>query len=175
MSVTYVPPVRVGWTNRLTAPTIFMVAGDATWAGGAAVANRAFYIPFTLEHSITVSQFWWVTSTGASTTNVDVGIYSRSLARIISTGAVSRGTASAFNSQTVSATNLTRGNYYMAFSTSGTQNFVQAGALNGSRAREVGIAMQDSAHPLPATATFATFTGQIVPHFGFDTTWAAPA
>lgn len=165
------PPVRVGWTSYMTSPMSLLIDTDATWGGGSCVANQAYYIPFYADHTITLTQFWWVTSTGASTTNVDVGIYDRTGTRLISTGAVSRGTEQALNTSNVSDTIIVPGHYYMAFSTSGTQNFVVAGSINGSRARESGFAIQASAHPLPATFTLATFTTQVVPHFGFDTSW----
>lgn len=121
-------------------------------------ANQAVFIPFTLRGKIVTSSLFCINGS-ANSGNIDIGIYTSDGTKIISTGStVSAGTQTM---QSVGITPLTLGPgvYYMALAcSSATNNVRQVAALNATRQKAVGIFQQATAFPLPATATFATYT-----------------
>jgi hypothetical protein len=122
-------------------------------------ANRALYFPVTLAEPYVLRRFWWVN--GATVNgNVDVGLYTASGLRIASCGSTAMSGASALQSVVLgSPVHLPPGSYYLAWApSSGTATFPYAAAGGVAEGRIFGMAVEDSAVPLPASATFATTT-----------------
>jgi len=132
-------------------------AGGAT--GSWSSANLAYYYPFWLPCQYTVRRVFW--GNGSTVTgNKDFGIYTADGTLLYSTGSTGESGASAIQYVTPTAFVLSPGRYYMAVSCSATTN--HGWILPGSSLARTALAgglVQASALPLPATATFATMSG----------------
>jgi hypothetical protein len=130
-------------------------------------ANRAYFVPFRLPYEVTV-QHAWVLNGATVSGNVDIGIYSVDGTRIASTGSTAQAGTSAVQSISLSAT-LGPGLFYMALAVSNTTATVYKASVPGASMQMMGCAMQNSALPLPATATLISVTsagGNYLPEFG---------
>lgn len=140
------------------------------WAGGSAsaafpLANLALYVPFAIVAPVVAYRAWALCGT-TSGNNFDVGIYSSSGTRLVSTGAVARA-ASAIVSADITDTYLGPGSYYLALAHNGTNTFYAYSGAAGL-CQAVGVMEQTSAYTLPATATFAATTRAYIPVFGIQ-------
>lgn len=153
-----------GYAESATAPT--------TQTGPA--ANLAIYVPFATTSPETWTRGWWYNGSVATNQgNVAVGIYNAAGTRLATTGAVAAAGNSVIQDAAFSASVfLSPGMYYMAWEASAsgvTSCFGYAASL--PRGREAGAYIQNvGSHPLPATATFATWSSQIMPVFGIART-----
>jgi hypothetical protein len=114
-------------------------------------ANRAYFFPFEIGDTFVARKGFWTTGTTA-TGNLDMGIYSEGGTRLISSGAVAAVSGTVQVSDWADTT-LSPGRYWLAFSCS-TATFTlicKLPAYGGG----LGCLIQDTAHVLPATATFA--------------------
>ena len=142
------------------------VQGTALWP----VANKAYYMPFVLNSSVTITKLWIANGT-AATGNVDVGIYNEAGTKQISAESTAQSGASTLQLFDVADTVLAAGYYYFAFAHNTISQAVIHGWADTSvvwAARAVGMYEQTSALPLPSTATFAAISGSwVCPFVGF--------
>jgi len=138
--------------------------GWQTPATGAPVANLAYIFPFSVSDPYPVANGFVVNGTAVAG-NVDVGIYDTAGNRLISSGATAQSGTSTIQLLPMSYT-LAPGLYYCAFSaSSGSANFLRWPA-SSVWFRIAGHFQQSTAHPLPATATFAAAAQNDIPIFG---------
>lgn len=137
-------------------------AAGAIWG----TANDAVFVPFEIDQEVTVIQIHiMVTTTGG---NVDVGLYDEFGVRLVSNGAVATAAAGI---QTFNITDITLGpgRYFFGISCSlTTPAFLECTPLLGASANGatiVGAKRMATAHPLPATATYAVMTRTTLPMF----------
>lgn len=163
------------WALRATDPEVLSTAdpdccpfGDLLAAIGvmdshtqANATNQAVYMPVVIFKEFVVSKLAVYPSLGPAG-NVDIGVYDEGGARLVSTGS----TAVVATGQLlvdVADTTLAPGRYFLAV-VQDASAYLRGNASLGSQAYPAftkhGIKQQDSAFPLPATATFADFTGQ---------------
>ena len=133
-------------------------------------ANRAYFVPFTLQAAITVAQLWIINAATVAG-NVDVGIYNEAGTRQVSAGSTAQSGTTAMQVFDVANTALPAGRYYFAFAASDATATVM-GVSDAAiwYARSWGMLYQDAAFALPATATFAApTTNTRVPLVGLTT------
>lgn len=136
------------------------------------VANTACYIPVVLPWPYPVQRVWWCNGTTTTTTNVDFGIYTSSGQQLYHTGSTAMGSANL--SQYVTPATpfvLPAGTYYFAWTCDNTtaRSFARNTATPATAAM-TGCLSQTSALPLPATATFATYSAPGIPLCGITLT-----
>lgn len=153
-----------GMTHRQVAG--FGVPSSQSWT-----ANVAVYIPLLLPWHYSVKRAFWYHGSAVSG-HVDIGIYTKSGALIWSAGStVNAGSASQPQYVTPSQDLLLQpGRYWMAYTHDGTTNQYLGAPVAADKGRLSGIYQQASAHPLPATATFAAYAGVGVPLIGITNT-----
>lgn len=143
---------------------------STTWP----TANMAFFIPFYVEMPEQILEIFWVSGTTPGTTNFDLGIYRDDGTRVVSLGA----TAAVSTTDIIQPAGggdiadavLMRGRYYMAMSSAATTLTVRALSQAVGLFRAIGMRQMASAHPLPATATFASIgTTNFMPIMGLTT------
>lgn len=137
--------------------------GSAVWPS----ANRAIFVPFTVDEDYTVVKMGLANGAAVSG-NVDLGIYDSSFTRLVSTGSTAQSGTTQMQSFDVTDTDLSPGWYYMALAVSNTT--AQVFCLNPSAFEAfmggVGCFQQAAALPLPSTATPAAVSSNYLPWFG---------
>ena len=169
--ITVVPPLPViqTWSMEALGIELMTIQRDLSAIGSTTVpaANRAFYIPFMLAMPIVVTRLWWENG-GTVSGNVDVGIYDSVGTRIVSTGATAGSGTIAIQSVDITDTLIGPGRFFLAISCSSATATLMATtdapSLEALRSR--GAFNQETAHPLPATATFATVISSFIPVVG---------
>ena len=127
-------------------------------------ANRALYIPFTLNRPYVVRRLFWANGTTVSG-NVDVGIYLADQTKVLSTGSTAQATISVIQSVSVTETVLAPGNYFMALvMDNATGHIIRVANPNANQGKALGYAEQATAFPLPSTATMATYATSAITH-----------
>ena len=124
--------------------------------------NRALYVPFYLPVSATVYALSFVATNG--TGNYDIGIYNDTFARLASSGS----TAMTAAGVKTLATSLRLGAgkvFYAAFAFSSTAGTILRWAPGLRSVINAGLFQEDSAVPLPATATPVRITETNMPLF----------
>jgi hypothetical protein len=140
-----------------------------TSAAGAAAAwsaaNRAFYIPLYVPANTLILKMFCING-GTINGNIDLGLYGSDGTRLVSSGSVAHAGANTIQELDITDTLLVApGRYYMAMaSNSGTATLFRF-APGSPTMRLLGAFNEDSAFPLPATATFAAMSNY-VPIFG---------
>lgn len=130
--------------------------------------NKAIYEPFRLRYSVTVYALW-VANGGTASGNIDIGIYAQDGTKILSTGSTAQAGTNVHQVISTTATTIGPGQYYMALALSSTVGTVFAiNSASKILAATGGMYLQLTAFPLPATATFATYsaTSNYIPLFG---------
>ena len=131
-------------------------------------ANRAIFIPFTVEQTVTAYQI--AVENGATLNgNLDVGIYDLNGNRLVSSGTTAQAGVSVMQSIDITDTVLTPGYYFLAMSTdSTTATYIGSATVGGTGEylRSLGIQEQLTAFVLPNPATFANpaATTTVVPN-----------
>ena len=127
------------------------------------LANLAIYVPIHIVEAFTIVEVAWENGTGTGG-NVDLGIYDETGARLASLGSTDDGAASTLITSTTwtDYTITSPGLYYLAMSHSTTANIFGWAPVAGL-CQALGIMEQQSALPLPATATFAATTRAFIP------------
>jgi hypothetical protein len=149
------------------------LAVAAPLAGTALAANKAYFIPFSINETVIATGMWWYQG-AAATDNIDLGIYSLAGAKLASTGALAAGTNSVVNLSPAftNAVTLAPGKYYLAVSVAGTtiRLFGVIPLPGVEMERALGVMQMAAAHPLPATATLVKIaTENFIPIFGLTT------
>jgi hypothetical protein len=144
----------------------FAVAANPASAAWPA-ANRALYIPFSIPFTFPVTALFWGNGSSAAS-NVDMGIFTRTFSRLVSTGSTAQSGTSAIQSVAASYT-LPPGSYYFGITCSGTTNAIFANtSMTALAGRFMGLLQESSALPLPATMTPAQFAATIYPLCGME-------
>lgn len=132
-------------------------------ASAASPANRAYYIPFVVYKPFTVKQMWTFNGATASG-NLDVGVYDSNGTRLVSNGAAAQSGTSTLQVFNITDITIQAGQYYMAVSnSSATATYFR---YSMTVTQQTGMLIQDTAHPLPATATFAAAITTVIPIIG---------
>jgi len=135
-------------------------ANDVAWPA----ANKAIYVPFTLERARTVRKMAWHNG-AAIAGNVDVGVHALTGARMLSLGSTAQAGTSVIQVGDVTDTLLPPGNYFMslAASSASAQFLGRSGGGHQNIVAALGVKVQTSAFALPSTATFADADHQFMP------------
>jgi len=118
-------------------------------------ANRAYFVPVRIVLPIIVTQMGWHNGSGITGT-VDVGIYLPDGTRLVSKGSTTQAGASVMQWVDITDTELGPGLFYFAISQSALGTTLHRLNLGAPFGKILGMMQQATAHPLPATATFAT-------------------
>jgi hypothetical protein len=119
-------------------------------------ANKPIAVPFVLAMPVTVLEFGWVNGSGTMTDSFDIGIYSTSWTRLISTGGTTRSGVSVAQWVNVTDTVILPGRYYLVMSGNGiTANQLQGFSTVGANVwAQVGcLDSTTDAYPLPDPLT----------------------
>lgn len=132
------------------------------------VANAAQYIPMVIPAPVTFIRAWVIV--GTANGNFDIGIYNAdSLQKVYSTGSTAASGSSVVQQVTCNVT-IGPGRYYWAFAADSATATYGALTRNNVMLRFGGITSENSAFPLPVTATpvamNASFTRAHI--FGFS-------
>lgn len=131
------------------------------------LANRAIFVPFTLNAPFLVQKLWW--ANGASVAgNMDCGIYSNDGTKLVSTGSTAQSGTSVVQSVSLGTPLLLMPGVpmYFALAASSTSATVVQNASTTPFFKLMAVAQQASALPLPASATFATVAANSIPLCG---------
>ena len=127
------------------------------------LGNLALYVPIHIIEPITIVAVAWENGTGTGG-NIDLGIYDEGGTKLASLGSTDDGAAStlitntAWTDYTITAPGL----YYLAMAHSTTANILGWAPAAGL-CQALGVMEEQSALPLPATATFAVTTRAYIP------------
>lgn len=156
-----------GMNFRAWAPN--SLATSTTWPS----ANLAMYLPFSLPWSYTVNRLELRNGSTAAG-NWDLGVYNFSGVKLASSGAVAQsGTVTIQYFSLAAPLTLSAGDYYLGISCStNTGTFGGSSTSMTSFGRLMGLYQQASAHPLPATTTFAAWAQATPPFVGLTRTSA---
>ena len=140
-------------------------------SGNYPAANRAFYIPFRLDAADTFVKLF-VANGATASGNIDVGVYSESGTRLLSTGSTAQSGTNTLQLFDITDTAFGPGYFYMAIAMDNTTGTVMQSQPGGAaRANSIatwGVKQEASAFPLPATATFANGNALFMPLFGLS-------
>jgi hypothetical protein len=146
-------------------PVLLNTAQTATTSATWPAANRILYIPVVVEEGASIFQFWTYNGSTAAG-SIDVGIFNSSLAKVISSGAVSQSGTSTLQLFDVADTPITPGLYYLGLSeTDNTSTFLRSSANFVALAAE-GVLQEGGSGTLPATATPVAPASSYLPLFG---------
>ena len=138
------------------------VSASATWTS----ANRAIYIPFFLEEPIVVVKLWSFNGATAAN-NIDVGIYDAVGTKIVSSGSTVQSGTSTLQEFDITDTLIGSGMFYLAAAMDGVTGTVfRLSGPGTTRIMQLGMAEQNTAFALPATATFVTRSNDFTPIIG---------
>ena len=175
--MTYSPPAA-GKPDPMVLSTVTAdLIGLSDVGGGSSTsalwptALKAMFYPVRLSQPRTYVKAWWLNGNTAAG-NVDVGIYTLSgttMSRVVASTAEAQGTVSTMQvAATFTTTTIGPGLYYLAMSCSLATATMWRNSLSVQQARQGGIFMAVTSHPLPSTTTAALTTSGIVPVFGFS-------
>ena len=131
-------------------------------------ANLAIYAPVVIDEDTKVTQLWTVNG-AAVAGNVDIGLYSVDGVRLASAGSTAQSGVNLMQKFDITDLYLGPGTYYLAVSLSDAATATLGGQTQTTAVwgKIVGLAEETSALPLPAVATFATYTRLFLPLIGF--------
>jgi hypothetical protein len=125
----------------------------SAYPGSATVtSNRARFVPIVIHRSCTAYRMIWLGAGGASG-NCEVGIYTESGTRLVTSGAVA--CTPNINVVDIPDTELSAGRYYLAHALSSSTQTVTVAVATINYVRSLGCGNASSAIPLPATVTLA--------------------
>lgn len=153
-------PLFVSSLSRWGVASEFLATGGGAPLSITWTANLAVYVPVVLPWAYPVNRVWWINGATVGG-NADFGIYTPSGSQIYHTG--STVTVTGLNVQYVTPTTpfvLPAGPYYFAWTCSGTIGVgIGPKTTTTPPGAVAGCLSQSTALPLPATATFATYSG----------------
>jgi len=156
--------IGTGSLSSLLGEICRLVNGNFNSSGGWPAANRALYMPFMVEVAVTAYLIAWQNGSTISG-NLDVGIYSVTGARLVSTGSIAHSGASTVQTGNIADTVLTPGVYYVAMNVDNTTGtFFRTTVMSGGFLRVYGMQQQAvGAVTLPDPATFANPASAYLP------------
>lgn len=128
--------------------------GLTTASGTWVAANRAIFTPFAVTEQLVVTRMWQENGSAVSG-NLDLGIYTASGTRLVSSGSVAQAGVSTVQDVNVADTTLMPGLYYLAQVMDNVTGTVIRYSPNAAICRAMGVLQAASAYPLPATVTYA--------------------
>lgn len=138
-------------------PEVLATAQTGNAAAAWPAANRALYIPFYLDATVTATSMAWRNGATSNGT-VYVGIYESDGTQIV-TANVAQGTVSVPQELAITSTTLEPGFYFMALmSTSGTATFLRS-SMSLNILRCAFVKQEATGGTLPAAATFTSVIG----------------
>jgi hypothetical protein len=143
-----------------------LIGGISTASNASPQANRAWFYPFSVKDPVTIMQLGWLNGITVSG-NCDCGIYDLAGNRLISTGSTADAGTSSLQVVDVADTDIPPGYYFLAFAVDNTSANLNASVMSSLSLGllwSCGIMQQDTAFPLPATATFAKLTAKYMAH-----------
>lgn len=151
------------------AATQSMAAGSFTAAAVWPAANRAIYIPFRVETTVTAYQM--AVEVGTQSGNLDIGIYDELGNRLVSSGSTAVA-AAGIQAVNITDTVLTPGIYFMALCVDNiTAAFTRSSGSAALLLEVQGVQQQAvGAVTLPDPATFANPASAYVPLIAVATT-----
>jgi hypothetical protein len=155
-----IPPLFVSTLSELSNFGIGLRASGATTApfssGTWPVNDRAVYVPVYLPWDYPVARVFWVNGNTITSTAASFAIYNEDKVRLYTTGSVSLSGAAAIQYTTPSTPFVLKsGMYYFGYScNSFSSNRVYVATVQFARAAGI-FEENSSAHPCPATPTFA--------------------
>lgn len=161
-------PVIHTWSRSSLGPALRAVGFTFTSPGSGAwsAANRALYYPFYVNQIFNAAQMF-VYNGATISGNLDVGIYDLYGNRLVSSGSTAQSGASVLQVFNITDTLLAPGDYYFALAFNNTTATIQLNLMtSASLSKTMGILQQESAFPLPATATMATATDTKMVYMG---------
>ncbi len=136
-----------GWESRLIHASAAPAA--ITW-----VTNIVSYHPIMLPWSYPVRRVFWINGSTISSTNVDMGIYTRGGVKLFSTGSTAMVGASSIQYAALGTDIvLPPGGYYLAWTCDNTTNRGFACSGSAANGEMLGMLQETKAIPLPATMT----------------------
>lgn len=116
---------------------------------------RAIYVPVRIPSAVTVVELAYGCQSTA-TGNVDIGLYTASGSKLISTGSTAKSTSTAVISVDVTDTSITAGLYYLALNNDTTTDTFQALSDTAPTPAARGVLTETlGSVTLPATASWA--------------------
>jgi hypothetical protein len=135
-------------------------------------ANRAYYYPFYVSTPI-LPLIMFIVNGAAVSGNFDIGIYTAAGTKLWSIGTTQQLNINTVQKVTYAGPTLGVGTFMMAVVLDNGTGTLQRGAISSVPiAQRAGIKTQNTAFPLPATATYAAPASAFVPVIGlrWDTT-----
>lgn len=134
------------------------IGSSAAWPA----SNTAVYTPYLLTETVVAQQIAFIV--GTSSGNIDVGIYSETGTRLVSSGSTACG-ASGVQAVDITDTTLTPGVYFVAMNCDNTTaTFNRTAGITNAAMRFYGVQNEAvGSVTLPATATMANPTWSYVP------------
>lgn len=130
---------------------IGVAPADAAWPN----ANRAVFSPIYLDATALLLKLWWENGTVVSG-NVDVGLYRADSTPVVRAGSTAQAGTSVLQEKDVAdIIVLGPAVYYVSMAMDNTTGRVFRTAPGSNNVRELGMALQDTAFPLPSPAVFA--------------------
>jgi hypothetical protein len=126
-------------------------------------ANRAIFCTVQVLFPVTVYQLGWQNGATVGTNTVDVGIYNTAGTRLVSSGATTTSGVSLLQVVNTADTVLTADTYLLAMVMNGTTDTVTRVSPGFTLVRACGIQKQETASPLPSTATLVAPTDGYAP------------
>jgi hypothetical protein len=144
----------------------FMAGGSLSFSATFPSANMAFYYPIHLDTFYLIQKFFWMNGNSAAG-SIDCGLYTQDGTLITHTGSTSQSGISNLQSASITPLEVGPGQYYLALVASSSSTTFYAHSVGSALGNNVGIYLQASAFPLPATATFALNTYNFIADAGF--------
>lgn len=132
------------------------------------LANRAYFVPFSINQTMVITQLFASNGTTASN-SIDLGIYDDNGVRLVSTGSTLQAGTSTLQVINITDTTIGAGRYYMAMAMNGTTGTNKSFSTTAVQNQAMGTFLMATAFPLPATVTFAQNTTAFVPNMGLAT------
>ena len=132
----------------------FSFGASAVWPS----ANKAYFVPISVQGPITIRKMF-VLNGDVVSGNIDVGIYDRGGARVVSIGSTAQAGTDVIQEFDIADTLLNAGLYYLACAMDNATGKIQNLGITLIAGMSMGVAEMASAFPLPTTATFAPLSG----------------
>lgn len=125
-------------------------------------ANLAIYVPLRVTHPIVARKLVWVTGNAVSG-NYDIGLYDATGKRLVSSGSIAVSGTDTLILFDMADLQLEQQIVYLAFALSSAtcRYYGHLLTTDTQEMRIAGLMQEASAVPLPATATFATLSGNV--------------
>jgi hypothetical protein len=162
----YTPLFITPWSLNSIGVELAALAVAAPVSTAWGTNNLARGVPFTLSKTTTLVKACW--HNGATLgSNVDVGVYSNTAARLCATGSVAQSGTNTLQEAALTGTlTLTPGRYYLALALSATAGTIFSAAPSVALLKSLGAFQAATSFPLPATATPAVVASAVLPYFG---------